>query len=178
MKNPLLRGILLGLLLAPLAGCLGNPYRFGNQSLFPPGIETVYVPVFKSSSFRRDLGERLTEAVVKEIERRTPYKVVGNPHADTVLTGRIVGETKHLLVETLTGDPRDTEVHLQVEVSWTDLRGNPIRRCPPVPVPANCASFGGTSESVPEVGQSTATAQQQAIQRLAEQIVSLMEAPW
>ena len=31
---------------------------------------------------------------------------------------------------------------------------------------------------IPEVGQSVATTQQQAIQRLAEQIVSTMEEPW
>ena len=31
---------------------------------------------------------------------------------------------------------------------------------------------------VPEMGQSSATAQQVAIDRLAEQIVGLMEAPW
>jgi len=31
---------------------------------------------------------------------------------------------------------------------------------------------------VPEVGQSVETAQQEAIQRIATQIVSLMEKPW
>ena len=60
-------------LLAGLGGCAG--YQFGSQSLFnTPDIETVHVPVFQSSSFRRDLGEQLTEAVVKEIEKRTPVQ--------------------------------------------------------------------------------------------------------
>ena len=36
----------------------------------------------------------------------------------------------------------------------------------------------GTGNVVPEVGQSIAVAQQQAIQRMAEQIVGLMEKPW
>ena len=94
------------LLLASLAGCLGN-YQFGARTLFPEGIETVYVPVFDSSSYRRELGEELTEAVIKEIEHRSYYKVVSSPSADTVLTGTITGETKHLLFETLTGDPRE-----------------------------------------------------------------------
>ena len=61
-----LRGSLLVLL--RFAGCAG--YQIGNQSLFPQEIHTVYVPVFKSNSFRRNLGERLTEAVVKEIEEK------------------------------------------------------------------------------------------------------------
>ena len=170
--------LFLGCLLVLLAGCLGNPYQFGNRSLFPAGIETVYVPVFASVSLRRDLGERLTEAVVKEIERRTPFKVVSDPNADSVLIGRIVGENKHLTFEALTGDPRESEIHLQVRISWTDQRGNPLRKCPPVAVPADCVNIDSATTLVPEVGQSVATAQQKSIQRLAEQIVSLMEAPW
>ena len=174
-----LLAVICGLVLLPaLAGCMPHAYQFGNQSLFPPGIETVYVPVFESASFRRDLGERLTEAVVKEIERRTPYKVVSNPNADTILRGRIVGETKRLLVQTRPGDPRESEINLKVQVSWLDQRGNPLRNGPPIPLPADLVHFGVANDLVPEVGQSVATAQQKAINRLAEQIVSLMEAPW
>ena len=75
------------LLLGWLSGCAG--YQIGNQSLYPPDIHTVYVPMFESKSFRRDLGERLTEAVAKEIELKTPFKVVNDPNADSVLTGRL-----------------------------------------------------------------------------------------
>jgi hypothetical protein len=162
-------------LLLAVGGCA--EYHFGNRSLFPADVQTVYVPMFESSSFRRDLGERLTEAVVKEIERRTPYKVAG-PGADTVLTGRIVGETKHLLVQTRTDDPRELESNLQVQVSWRNRRGEVIRECPPVPVPADSVLITGTASLVPETGQSVATQQQKAIQKLAEQIVNLMETPW
>ena len=121
-------------LLLLLAGCAG--YQIGNQSLYPPEIHTVYVPMFQSNSFRRNLGERLTEAVVKEIETKTPYKVVSDPNADSVLTGRIVDETKHVLVPDLTGDARESQVDMQVQVSWVDRKGRhaPRRadpfRCP------------------------------------------------
>jgi hypothetical protein len=165
------------LLLASLAGCMGN-YQFGARTLFPEGIETVYVPVFDSSSYRRELGEELTEAVIKEIEARSFYKVVSSPSADTVLTGTITGETKHMIFETLTGDPREEEVHLQVKVSWVDRRGSTIREIPAVPVPNAAVDIGATSDVVAEVGQSIATSHQRAIKRLAEQIVSLMEKPW
>ena len=167
------------LLLASLAGCLGlGNYQFGARTLFPEGIETVYVPVFDSSSFRRELGEELTEAVVKEIERRTPYKVVSSPSADTVLTGKITTETKHLLFETLTGDPREMEVNLAVKVSWVDQRGGRGPRDPARARSQAAVDISAASSVVPEVGQSIATSHQRAIQRLAEQIVSLMEKPW
>ncbi len=82
------RHLVILLLSLANAGCAG--YRFGAATLYPPDIHTVYVPVFESDSFRRGLGERLTEAVVKAIEARTPYKVVGSAEADSVLTGKII----------------------------------------------------------------------------------------
>jgi hypothetical protein len=161
-----------------LCGCLAN-YQFGARTLFPDDIKTVYVPVFDSSSYRRGLGEELTEAVVKEIERRTFYKVVSTPGAaDTVLIGKIVNESKQLLFETTTGDPRDSEVKLAVKVNWIDERGRPVRDIPSVPIPATAIDVSAANDVVPEVGQSIATAHQQAIQKLAAQIVSLMEKPW
>jgi hypothetical protein len=172
--------VAVALLLASSAGCLGlGSYQFGARTLFPEGIETVYVPVFDSSSYRRQLGEELTEAVIKEIERRAHYKVVASSAADTVLTGKITNETKHLLFENLQGDPREMEVNLTVKVSWVDRRsGSSVREIPLVPVPSAAVDIGAASSIVPEVGQSIATSHQRAIQRLAEQIVSLMEKPW
>jgi hypothetical protein len=167
---------LLVLLLIALGGCAG--YQIGNQSLYPTEIRTVYVPVFQSVSFRRDLGERLTEAVGKEIELRTPYKVVADPNADSVLSGRLVYESKHVLVPALTGDARETQAEMRVEVSWIDRRGRMLREVGSVPMPPDIADVTGTGNMVPEVGQSVATAQQEAICRLARQIVDLMQKPW
>jgi hypothetical protein len=138
----------------------------------------VYVPVFESASFRRNLGERLTEAVAKEIENRTPYKVTGDPNADSVLRGRLVAESKRVVVAGRTGDPTELQTTFNVDVSWVDQRGNPLRQFEPVPVPREVVSIAGTSNLVPEVGQSVATAQQQSIERVAKQIVDLMETPW
>ena len=67
-----------------LAGCAS--YQVGSESLYAPDVATVYVPMIESDSYRRDLGERLTEAVIKEIELKTPYKVVGTPDADSILS--------------------------------------------------------------------------------------------
>lgn len=164
------------MILLGLGGCAG--YQLGNQTLYPQDIHTVAVPMFQSNSFRRNLGERLTEAVVKEIEAKTPYKVVNDPSADSVLTGRLVGEGKQVLVPMLTGDAREVQVRMQVQVSWVDRRGRMLRDAVNVPMPDELVDVTGTGNVVPEVGQSITTAQQQAISRLAEQIVGLMEKPW
>ena len=178
--NPISRLVLLGLSLMFLVGsggCAG--YRIGNATLFRPDIETVYVPVFQSASLRPGLGERLTEAVIKEIELRTPYKVVGSlGRADSILTGRITSETKRTVVENPYDDPREIATRLQVEVQWVDQRGRMLTAEEAVPVPPELSTVVAETTFVPEVGQSLATAQQAAIQRLAAQIVGMMENPW
>ncbi|MBS0209793.1 MAG: hypothetical protein JSS27_12660 [Planctomycetes bacterium] len=175
------RAALSALLLAALAlvaapGC--RTYMVGTRSLYPPNIRTVHVPIFESNSFRRDLGEQLTEAVVKEIELKTPFKVVGSTEADSVLSGRIVGESKQLLVKPPTDEQRLLQTQMMVQVSWVDRRGSQLQGDRSVPVPQAMMTVQQVNNLVPEMGQTITTQQQQSIQRLAEQIVSMMEAPW
>ena len=159
-----------------LSGCAG--YQLGNASLYPSDIKTVFVPIFESDSFRRNLGERLTEAVVKEIELKTPYKVVGNPNADSILTGRITMDRKGVLFNNSTGDVREAEMVMTVKVNWANRKGDLISRANAFAVPSELATISAVAHDVPEYGRSVATTQQQAIDRLARQIVALMESPW
>lgn len=161
--------------LAALGGCAG--YQVGNWSLYSPDIRTVYVPMFQSASFRRNLSEWLTEAVVKEIELKTPYKVVGTAAADSILTGRILGDDKNLLIENPFDDPRQLQAEIAVEVQWVDRRGNELCR-EVIPLPPELVLIRGTGLLVPEVGHSVATAHQEAIVNIAERIVGMMETPW
>jgi len=156
-------------------GCAA--YRFGAASLYPPDIQTVYVPMFESNSFRRNLSELLTEAVCKEIEIRTPYKVVGTPQADSVLTGKLLGDTKRVIIEDKFDQPRETEVNMVVQIHWVNRRGDMLNSSA-VPLPQDLVSISTSGNLVAEYGQSVATAQLQSVQRMASQIVSLMETPW
>ncbi|NUQ64185.1 MAG: hypothetical protein HUU20_17075, partial [Pirellulales bacterium] len=47
-----------------------------------------------------------------------------------------------------------------------------------VPLPPELVSVKGAGLLVPEVGHSVATAEQDAIQDVAQRIVGMMEAPW
>jgi hypothetical protein len=158
-----------------VAGCA--QYRIGNDALFPPDIQTVYVPMFTSDSFRRNLGERLSEAVKKEIEDRTPYKLVNTPEADSILSGRIVRDTKRLTIEHPDDEARELEIDFVVEVTWVDRRGELLRQ-QGVPLPPAIVQFSAAAPVRPETGQSIATGQQEVMRRLAIQIVDLMETPW
>jgi hypothetical protein len=159
-----------------VAGCA--TYQVGSDSLYAPDIATVYVPMIESDSYRRDLGERLTEAVIKEIELKTPYKVVGTPDADSILSVKLLGDSRKLLAENSFDDPRLLESTVYSEVSWLNRRRLPIAATQTVPLPPELIGIDQSALLVPEVGQSVASSQQQAIERLAQQIVGTMESPW
>lgn len=158
------------------AGCAS--YQVGSESLYAPDIATVYVPMIESDSYRRDLGERLTEAVIKEIELKTPYKVVGTPDADSILSVKLLGDSRTLLAENSFDDPRLSESAVFSEVSWLNRRRLPMAPPQMLGLPPELISVNQTANLVPEAGQSVASSQQQAIERLAQQIVGTMETPW
>ena len=79
--------IIAGLVL--LSGCARSGYRFG--SIHSDQIETVAIPVFENQTFDHDASVRLTEALAKEIERSTRWRVTGRDVADTVILGTVIG---------------------------------------------------------------------------------------
>jgi hypothetical protein len=150
----------------------------GTRSLHHPEIRTIYVPVFQSDSFRRNLGERLTEAVAKRIEMNTSYKVVNDPMADSQLVGRIEIDRKRVITLRNTGEPRDTQTKITARIDWTDRRGNLLRQGYSVAVPGVVANVSATADVIPEAGSSIASTHQLTIDRLADEIVSQLEIPW
>jgi hypothetical protein len=200
---------------------------------YDEGIRTVYVPIFKNLTLWRGLEFDLTRAVVRQIELKTPYKVVSDRcTADTELKGTIISLNKLILNRNQLNEVREAETTLAVEIEWRDLRTGEIlsqpRRPGAVPLPAVdgppdaappvndplppgapppisaptpppglapivppppgappglgapppltlVQSIGGF---IPELGESITTAQQKSVNRLAVQIVSMMEKPW
>jgi hypothetical protein len=151
-----------------LAGC-----GYSVRAPFDKSIHTVFVPVLKTQSFRRELNLNLTEMIQKEIMHRTPYKVVGRPEeADTVLEGTVNFADKNIVVESPFNLPRQLNSTIAVSVKWTHnppteaekTRGNTI--------------IAETVNFVPEVGETSLTAFYRVNQRLAAQIVDMMEQSW
>ncbi|MEZ6099421.1 MAG: LptE family protein [Pirellulaceae bacterium] len=164
------------LLVLAIVGCA--PYQIGARTLYRPQIQTVYVPVFESDSYRRQLGEELTEAVAKQIDAVTPYRLADHDRADSILSGRILTDAKTVIVEDLDDQPRDIQVQWQVEVSWRDRNGELLAQPFRMDLPMGMTGLGQAVHLVPEAGQSMATAQLELVDKLAQQIVARMEAPW
>ena len=183
-----------------LSGCEpGGHFTFLGYTTLPPyntEIRTVRVPIFKNETYYRGMEFELTQAVIREIELKTPYKVVtaGGP-ADTELTGKIITYTKNMVIPNPLNEVREMETTLAVEVVWNDLRPGHLGEVlsQPPPKPPGTESVGpppappATPPKVlvqslasyhPELGESLATAQKKNVDGLAVQIVSMMEKPW
>jgi hypothetical protein len=134
--------------------------------------------MFESDSYRRGLAEWLTEAVVKEIETKTPYRVAPADQADSVLIGRIVQERKHVIFEDFNDIPRALETTWLVEVRWQGPGGNLMGNVVTYPLPPAPLLVSEQAMLIPEAGQSVVTSQETVVHQIAKQIVSQMEAPW
>lgn len=212
MRWPVLAAVVLML---PSCQSDGNFTLFGYTTApnYSTKIHTVYVPIFRNTTLYRNLEFQLTQAVVREIESKTPYKVISDRcRADTELTGKIVSFNRNVINVTPLNEVREAQTTLGVEVVWRDLRTGeilskpqpkypntavPLQAAPllpgmtptaplpipvPPPVPVNAETppvlVQSLGDFIPEIGQSFATAEQQNVDRLAIQIVSMMEKPW
>jgi hypothetical protein len=135
-------------------------------------VKTIAVFI-KSNTFRRDLQQMLTEAVIKEINLRTPYRVVASPeNADALLTATITSDNKNLVVEAPTNFARELNATLTVNANFTHN--------PPTDIEANRIPtlVSETLNFVPEVGQTTLSAYNQVVASIAKQLVDMMEQGW
>ena len=174
-----------------------NIFGYTTEPLYDPSIQTVYVPIAKNDTLRRGLEFYLTEAVIREIGSKTTFRVVScREGADTELDLKIATWRKNMIISTQTNQIRQAELGLGVEVVWKDLRPGkvgdvlsypkptiakepPLPGVAPPPIVAQAPVMilpVATYET--ELGGNNVTAEKQAIDRAAVQIVSMMEKPW
>lgn len=159
-------------LLVPLAilpfqwGCgydLGGPYR--------TDIDTVYVEMFSSKDFRRDIEFYLTEAVKKRISSDTPYRLADRQKADTILSGEIQGVRQAAIAPDFRSrQPREKQFTLAVRLKWQDLRTGRLLVDQPVQLQA--------VDYLTPTGETEALARERACDGMARQIVAKMYADW
>ena len=161
--------ILAAIALATLPGC-----GYTVRPPFDPNIKTVYVPMFKSQRFRRDLNLQFTQMLQDEIRLRTPYKVVGSPEgADATLDGIITFDDKNVQVESPNNLPRVLVSTITCTVRFTDNRSGTTtsKKTPPAVVGENAAFY-------PEVGETASLGFQKGMLKMARDVVSMMESGW
>ena len=164
------------LLLAMLAsGCGDGSSGYTMREPYRSDVKTVCVPIWVRGKdvYRRELEFRLTEAVVKQIELSTPYKVTSRAKADTLLEGTIENVSQRVLsINPDTGQPREKEVTLIVSFTWTDLRTGSVL--------AKRSRYGVSSTYIPPdpFNEDFFQGSEDAMNRLAQRIVEQMEENW
>ena len=168
MSSTLRRSSMTALALL-LASCGG----YSTASLYRDDVRTVAVPILGNDTFHRELGADLTEALIKAIESRTPWRVVHEASADTVLSGRVrMVELQPISQSPTTGLAQEVLVRMRVDFEWTDLRtGEPlvIRR-----------DFEGTALFTPSAPAREPLEHGQflVVQELAHEMVDELQAGW
>lgn len=156
-----------------LGGCgQGWTSGYSNEWLYPEDISSVYVEMFDSPSLRRGHEYALTDAIAKRIEAETPYKIVSDrSKADTVLSGRIGSIGVAVLTgERETGRPLERQFQIGAVVNWKNVKtGELLINGEPA---AGSVSFSTFQEQGSDYASAVAT------NRLAEQIVEMMQKAW
>jgi len=151
-----------------LTGC-----GYSHGGTFPKEIGSIAVPIFENRTPYRDVEFDLTEALIKEIELRTPYKVVRSGDADTLLAGVVTNVDQRVLSRRDVGGlPQEMEISIVVNFEWKHQRtGESLR---------DRHGFITVGRHVPgrPIGEPFEVARHEAVQQLARDIVAVMRADW
>lgn len=140
---------------------------------FPKQYRTIAVDLFKNDTYDRNLNTELTEALIKEVQSVTPYRVTSDARADTVLRGTIRKRNlRELSKSRSTGLSEEVLYEVTIDWEWVDQRtGKPI-------VARN--GFTGSALFVPSRPSSEPTeiGRFAVVQTLATDVVANLQANW
>jgi hypothetical protein len=143
---------------------------YSTTELYPTQYTTVTVPNFENRSNDRAVEFKLREALIKEIEQRTPYKAIsGTGLADTQLTGTVTRVDRQLLSrDPVAGLPQEIEITVTVDFQWRDVRTGEVIR--------GYRGLTAAGQFVPDrtIGEFSDDGVRLAVARLADDIVSRM----
>jgi len=159
-------GLTTGMIVLMAGGC-----SYTSARPFATDIQTVYVEMFHSREFRRELEFRLTESLIKRIEMDTPYRIAPKATADALLSGEILAVENRTFGDDLETDlPREIGSTVVVRYRFQNLRTGEILVERP--------RFVYQAGYIPPLGETFTQGMTRALDGLAEQIVETMETGW
>ncbi len=157
------------------AGCASDPTAgYSMQETFREDIRTIAVPIFTNTTFYRDVQYELADALIKQIESQTPWKVVGSQgKADTLLRGTITDVSiRRLSKSPTTGLAEEDTLTITVNFEWRDQRTGETL--------VERRAFAGSGLFVPTItsNEPIELGRAAAVQVLANDIVGSMRTTW
>lgn len=141
--------------------------------MYPDNIASVGVPIFDNRTPYREFEFDLTEALIKEIELRTPYKVVHPSKAQTIVQGVVTNVNQRVLSQrSIGGVPEEVEVTMVVNFEWKNTQTAEILR--------DRKGLPATARHVPTrpLGEPFEVAQHRIVEIMAQRIVDAMRKDW
>lgn len=160
--------------LIALSNCVSDPtIGYSSKSLYPTEYHSVSVPIFENTTMTRNMEFMLTDAVIKQIQSRTPYRVVNESYADTLLTGTITKVDLQTINQSrTTGLANELLLKVTINFEWVSLNtGTRI---------VGKKNFTGEALFVPSRPSSEPIEMGQfaVVQQLATDIVDQMQSAW
>jgi hypothetical protein len=156
------------------AGCSSDPTRgYSFRPAYDQSVRTIEVPIFENPTFYHGVEVQLTDAIIKELQRTTPYAVVGTGGANTTLSGKVTDvRLRPMTTNRRTGLVEDVAVSMTVDFTWRDNRtGEPI---------VQRSSFTASEDFVPSqpTSERLELGEHAVVQELARAIVAEMRSKW
>lgn len=156
------------------SGCASDPTKgYAFASAQDETIRTVAVPVFKNPTFSEGVEVDLTDAIIKEIQRATPWRVAPEGTANTTLVGTLAdSRMRRLSIARGTGLAQELLVELTVDFEFKDVRTGKVLM--------SRKNFTASDTFVPTrpVGERLELGQHGAVQKLARDIVAELRSDW
>jgi len=142
-----------------------------------PGLHSIAVPVFENKTLRRELEVSLTQAVIQEIQQRTPLRVAPGARADAVLEGTILDFREQVLVEGPDDEVLESQAVITLAVRLRDARTGRVIFAYGAGPGATGPPLTEVAEFVPGRGESAESAGTtgEAFRDLAARVVFLLE---
>lgn len=176
LAMPMLAGAALCVIGVCVSGCASDPkegYVWGSGASYDRSVRTVAVPIFQNATYFRGLEAELTDAIIKQIQAETPWRVANAGDAQTELSGSITSSNlQQLSTNRDTGFVQELDVQITVDFSWRDKRTGKV-------IVAR-KNFTASEAFVPSrpVGERLEAGQHAAVQRMARDIVAEMRSEW
>lgn len=156
-----------------LSGCSSDPtqgYSFANT--YDTEARTIQVPIFQNKTYYKGVESELSEAIIKEVQNKTPWIIDPSPAADTTLNGTITSVQLRQTATDPSGYVQELGYIITVDFEWVDnTTGKTI---------VGRRNFSGADTFVPSLGVSEKIeyGQTSASQRMAKDIVSELRTKW
>ena len=154
--------------------CSSTPTTgYSTASLYNQEFRSICVPIFENQTMSRDVEFLLTDAVIKQVQARTPYAILDDTHADTMLIGTITKiDLRAISQSRTTGLDNEVLITATVDFEWLNLKtGKRILGRDNFSTSALFVPSQPSSEPL-EMGQFA------LVQQLSSDIVDQLQAAW